>query len=172
VDALVITDGTAEVYNLTVDEAHTYFVGDGEWLVHNSCPPNGDDYQPNIVYRNPSIRMNEHPGALKEGFHPKDPNATYTIEGHIINGSRVTFKSQYISTTKSLDIARQYRENPNIPIYAIDLNKVQGNVFDLTIESVLNENVKGIMSRNFARYSQEVIIEGVIPPEAIIMIIP
>jgi len=38
VDAVVITNGTAEVYNLTVDEAHTYFVGDGAWLVHNACP--------------------------------------------------------------------------------------------------------------------------------------
>jgi len=35
---VVSTDGTAEVYNLTVDEAHTYFVGDGAWLVHNACP--------------------------------------------------------------------------------------------------------------------------------------
>ena len=26
------------MYNFTVDEAHTYFVGEGEWLVHNSCP--------------------------------------------------------------------------------------------------------------------------------------
>lgn len=27
------------MYNLTVDEAHTFFVGDGDWLVHNtSCP--------------------------------------------------------------------------------------------------------------------------------------
>jgi hypothetical protein len=39
IDAVVITDGTAWVYNLTVDEAHTYFVGDGAWLVHNECPP-------------------------------------------------------------------------------------------------------------------------------------
>jgi hypothetical protein len=23
------------MYNLTVDEAHTFFVGDGQWLVHN-----------------------------------------------------------------------------------------------------------------------------------------
>jgi hypothetical protein len=27
-----------EMYNLTVDEAHTFFVGDGEWLVHNTSP--------------------------------------------------------------------------------------------------------------------------------------
>ena len=25
------------MYNFTVDEAHTYFVGEGEWLVHNAC---------------------------------------------------------------------------------------------------------------------------------------
>jgi hypothetical protein len=28
------------MYNLTVDEAHTFFVGDGQWLVHN-CPAAG-----------------------------------------------------------------------------------------------------------------------------------
>jgi RHS repeat-associated protein len=28
---------TQEMYNLTVDTAHTYFVGEGQWLVHNSC---------------------------------------------------------------------------------------------------------------------------------------
>jgi RHS repeat-associated protein len=26
------------MYNLTVDTAHTFFVGDGAWLVHNTCP--------------------------------------------------------------------------------------------------------------------------------------
>ena len=25
------------MYNLTVDEAHTFFVGNGKWLVHNTC---------------------------------------------------------------------------------------------------------------------------------------
>jgi len=49
VDAVVITNGTAEVYNLTVDEAHTYFVGDGAWLVHNSCLTKGGN--DNIDYR-------------------------------------------------------------------------------------------------------------------------
>ncbi len=29
---------TQEMYNLTVDTAHTYFVGEGQWLVHNGCP--------------------------------------------------------------------------------------------------------------------------------------
>ena len=25
------------MYNFTVASAHTYFVGDGQWLVHNAC---------------------------------------------------------------------------------------------------------------------------------------
>lgn len=29
---------TQEMYNLTVDTAHTFFVGEGQWLVHNDCP--------------------------------------------------------------------------------------------------------------------------------------
>jgi hypothetical protein len=30
---------TQEMYNLSVDAAHTFFVGEGQWLVHNSwCP--------------------------------------------------------------------------------------------------------------------------------------
>jgi hypothetical protein len=28
-----------EMYNLTVDTAHTFFVGKGQWLVHNTCKP-------------------------------------------------------------------------------------------------------------------------------------
>lgn len=30
---------TQEMYNFTVDTAHTYFVGEGQWLVHNACKP-------------------------------------------------------------------------------------------------------------------------------------
>lgn len=26
-----------EMYNLTVEDAHTFFVGDEQWLVHNDC---------------------------------------------------------------------------------------------------------------------------------------
>jgi RHS repeat-associated protein len=33
--------GGAEMWNITVDTAHTYTVGDGEWLVHNDCGPFG-----------------------------------------------------------------------------------------------------------------------------------
>jgi hypothetical protein len=35
--SLEALDRRARVYNLTVDEAHTYFVGEGELWVHNAC---------------------------------------------------------------------------------------------------------------------------------------
>ncbi len=37
VDALVLVASPQVMYNLTVAEAHTFFVGDGQWLVHNAC---------------------------------------------------------------------------------------------------------------------------------------
>jgi len=38
---------TQWMYNITVDTAHTYFVGDGQWLVHNAC----DDLYDDIIER-------------------------------------------------------------------------------------------------------------------------
>jgi hypothetical protein len=35
VESVVFVADPQQMYNLTVDEAHTFFVGDGEWLVHN-----------------------------------------------------------------------------------------------------------------------------------------
>jgi len=37
VESLRLVEREQRMYNLTVDEAHTYFVGDGQWLVHNMC---------------------------------------------------------------------------------------------------------------------------------------
>ncbi len=39
VESLRLVERKQRMYNLTVDTAHTYFVGDGGWLVHNSCGP-------------------------------------------------------------------------------------------------------------------------------------
>ena len=38
VDAIVIEVAPQIMYNLSVADAHTFFVGDGQWLVHNTCP--------------------------------------------------------------------------------------------------------------------------------------
>ncbi len=39
VESVVFVERTQWMYNLTVAEAHTYFVGVGRWLVHNCTPP-------------------------------------------------------------------------------------------------------------------------------------
>jgi hypothetical protein len=39
VESIVFIEKTQLMYNFTVATAHTYFVGDGQWLVHNSCWP-------------------------------------------------------------------------------------------------------------------------------------
>ena len=50
VESIAIEETSQEMYNLTVDEAHTFFVGDGQWLVHNCADASGvhlysqDDY--------------------------------------------------------------------------------------------------------------------------------
>lgn len=47
VEAVVtIFDANQEMYNLMVEDAHTFFVGDGDWLVHNEdCVNLDDSYQ-------------------------------------------------------------------------------------------------------------------------------
>ncbi len=37
VERVVLRQHTQVMYNLTVATAHTFFVGEGQWLVHNDC---------------------------------------------------------------------------------------------------------------------------------------
>lgn len=37
VEKVTTEETSQEMYNLTVADAHTYYVGDGQWLVHNAC---------------------------------------------------------------------------------------------------------------------------------------
>ena len=40
----VVEQQPQPMYNLTVEEAHSFFVGDGDWLVHNAnCLPDADE---------------------------------------------------------------------------------------------------------------------------------
>lgn len=38
VESVRVVQAPQRMYNLTVDEAHTFYVGDGRWLVHNTGP--------------------------------------------------------------------------------------------------------------------------------------
>ena len=39
VELVTIVEDSEWMYNLTVDQAHSFFVGEGEWLAHNICRP-------------------------------------------------------------------------------------------------------------------------------------
>jgi len=149
------TSGNATVQTITQDQARVR--------------ENEQDESVDVVYRNPSINPPQHPEALITGFYAKNPNATYTIEGHVLNAGKKNFQSQYISVTRDLGVAIRKKQLP--PIYAIDLNKVEGIVYDLTIPSVFDQYLKGTTARNFARDSEEALVVGWIPPTAILYLI-
>jgi hypothetical protein len=119
-------------------------------------------WQLDTAYRNPAPR--QHPDALSQGFQPKNPNATYSPAFHVTRGSK--YPTQYISMTKSLTVARRWQIS-GIPIYVIDLSKVNGTIIDLTDDVVRNNLLKHPIANNLAKASAEVLLEGTIPAEAI-----
>jgi len=116
-----------------------------------------------IVYR--VIRNDENPAL---GLFAKNPSATYSPEAHIINGSRPGWASQYISTTRDPVIAQFWADKDGCRIVAIDLNKVNGTVYDFSSRMTRNTWLQGNTARNFAGSSREVLIEGSVPAHAIL----
>jgi hypothetical protein len=146
------------MYNLEVAQDHTFTVGSGQWIVHN-CD--------NTLYR--VLRSGEDPAA---GLVAKDPSASISVKNHIFHGSNPGFASQFISTTKSLDVAAKYAARDGLRIAAIDSTKVEGDVIDVSTKEGLLAN--GIEHPSFAyswaRSSAEVLIRGAIPSEAILWV--
>jgi hypothetical protein len=120
-----------------------------------------------IVYRNPG--PGQHPSALHQGFRPKNPNANYSPAFHVSSGSR--YPTQYVSMTRSLQAARRW-QTPGVPIYRIDLRRVSGTIIDLTDDIVRNQLLLHPRTNAMARASAEVLLEGWIPPNAILGTIP
>ncbi len=127
--------------------------------------PNGGGRRqgPDIVYR--VIRPDENPAI---GLFPKDPAATYTVEGFVLNGSRPGFASQFIAATRSLAVAESYAVTTGNRIVAINLSKVTANIIDLSTAVGRDAFLRGRTSKNFAAASAEVLIEGAIPANAIV----
>lgn len=122
----------------------------------------------NFVYRN----LNDTDDPSK-GLTAKNPHADYLPDGHVDNGSKPTHRSQYISTTRSTEVAtdpKHFRGR----LVMIDLNKIQGSAIDVTTK----ENRKRVKpygnwsgsAHGYAERSVEVLVTGYIPPEAIIWI--
>ncbi len=112
-----------------------------------------------VLYR--VIRQDE---SLSQSIVAKNPNATYTVEGHVLNGSRIS--TQYVSTTRSIQVAIKWAQQSGNRIIVIDPSKIQGEIIDLTNPAVRNALLRGNTARNFATSSQEVLIKGQIPTSA------
>jgi RHS repeat-associated protein len=112
------------------------------------------------VYR--VLRPDENP---KQGIFAKDPMANRTPNAQVLCGSRC--KTQYISTTKSLEIAQNWNQKTGGRIVEIDLNKVHSPTLDLTNPEIAIQYLSPGRSMNYARSSQEVLIENYIPSSAV-----
>ena len=103
----------------------------------------------------------------------KDPSSTRTVLSHVNCGSRPNYKSQFISATASLDVARRYRDrfqsqnNVRLRIGEFDTNQLrrQGvQMIDLTTEAGRNQHLgRAVMAKNFAKASQEVVLKSDTP---------
>ena len=80
VQAVVVVQRSQPMYNFTVAVAHTFFVGDQQWLVHNTCDPyevgkykdlvnKSDPFDDLDIHHLPQ----KHPaGQIVPGYNPKD----------------------------------------------------------------------------------------------------
>ncbi|KAK3609266.1 hypothetical protein CHS0354_001864 [Potamilus streckersoni] len=123
------------------------------------------------IYR--VLAENEDP---KQGLVARDPTAKIKVVQHIL-GQR---KSQFISTTATLDAAKMFvglvkKKFPkqNIRMVKIDVEKLMKEkdvaIIDLTntkiLETYLPENAK--MARNWAIKYKEVLVKGKIPAHCV-----
>ena len=123
----------------------------------------GSDGQ-TTVYR--VIRPDENPDL---GLTAKNPDATYMVEGHILNGSKDNFNSQYISTTTDIEVAQTWSNKTGNGIVEIDLSSLSSDtkIYDLSTDAGRSEYLKGNTATNWAKSSSEVLIEGYVPSEAV-----
>ncbi|MFJ3913835.1 polymorphic toxin-type HINT domain-containing protein [Streptomyces vinaceus] len=97
----------------------------------------------------------------------KNPDATYTPTGHVIHGSKPNWKPQFILSTRSRTITMgSQRSGPRV--VAIDLSKLDpSQVLDLPDDvGRAAHNIRGFTAINRTKSSQEALIAGRIPPEA------
>ena len=110
------------------------------------------------------LRPNEDPQSIV----PKDITAQRTVLSHVNCGSRPGYTSQYISTSASLDVSREYKQKgeeeglTGLRICEFDVNYLVESAcqfFDLTVP--LNRwryLRRAVTAKNFAKKSQEVLL--------------
>ena len=79
-------------------------------------------------------------------------------------------RSRFISTTGSAAVAKSYALRDERRVAEIGLGGVQGEVYDFTLKETRSRLVTNPIARNYAIASQEVTIDGIVPPEAIVSV--
>lgn len=137
------------VYNFAVEDYHTYYVGDTQVLVHNTCmaePPTGSETRigkssgnltegstgsENYVYR--ALNQKDYERYLQGlGLEAKNPNGSWDLKEHLVNGSgKLSWSNDpYISTTTDLDVANGFnRAGSGYGVVKIDMNKVPSSSY-------------------------------------------
>ena len=116
-----------------------------------------EEGEPEEIYR--VIRDDEDPNAVVA----RDPNADKTVLSHVNCGSRPNYKSQFISFTKSKDIAIQLKTKlKRGRVVKLTLTEETMKKFklyaDLTNEAIRDMYLgKAVMAKNFARAWAEVV---------------
>ena len=116
------------------------------------------------------LRPDEDP---KVGLVAKDPQACKTVISHVNCGSREGYKSQYISTTASYDVALRYKAKgeekglTGLRIAEIYLDELPETckleIVDLTTEENLDKYLGNAVCKNFAKASREVLLTCNVP---------
>ena len=116
------------------------------------------------------LRPDEDP---KVGLVAKDPQACKTVISHVNCGSREGYKSQYISTTASYDVALRYKAKgeekglTGLRIAEIDLDDLPETckleIVDLTTEENRDKYLGNAVCKNFAKASCEVLLKCNVP---------
>jgi hypothetical protein len=114
---------------------------------------------------------------IEDGILCQDKDSNRTVEKHIASGTK--YKSKYISTTSSLDVARYWayfemntpeRKARKVPLRIVEIDiqllagtKYEKKCINLCNEEVRNHFIKGAIHKNWAKSSQEVLFVEEIP---------
>ena len=113
--------------------------------------------QTSYIYR--TLRPEEN---CNRGLVPKDSRARKTVHEHVAHGSQPGFKSQFISTTTELGIARKWQKRGrNLRIAKIsrrDMLNANCSPYDLNSAHVANQHLRDNRAKGFARASCEVVL--------------
>ncbi|MCE9647408.1 MAG: hypothetical protein K8S20_15550 [Chloroflexi bacterium] len=103
VEQVTTEQTTAEMYNLTVDEAHTFTVGHGQWLVHNTC-----DFR-RIAYGSDELSRAAQQFRIDFGLHGSGTNiAVFQLDGHLPSSliDEITANPKWLRADDNLIIAK------------------------------------------------------------------